>query len=402
MNPLLRQCGRRWKHRIKHRFGGTTRCVSLRTNKTEQGTVLLAYILEPFRNKERNPICVNHTHYIESLLIAKSYLGLGYNVDVIDYGNAHFYPRKEYAIFVSARTNLEKISERLNKDCAIVAHLDTSHFAFNNRAAYERVLSLQERRGICCPSIRIIEHNAAIERADYGIVLGNESTLKTYRYANTPLQSVAVPSPVTYPFLRRQYGTAKKNFMWFGSEGFVHKGLDLTLEAFAKMPDLNLYVCGPVKQDKRFCRMFEQELFNTPNIRTVGWQKIDSPEFKDLLTRCVALVYPSCAEGQAGAAVVCAHGGLIPLVSAQSGLNVTPFGTIFHECSVDEIQSQVRRIATMEDEQLEAMSKETWLYARRTHTTETYIEKYQQVIRPIQTHLTQTESFDVAVAVGGS
>ena len=56
----------------------------------------------------------------------------------------------------------------------------------------------------------------------------------------------------------------------------------------------------------------------------------------------------------------------------------------------------------MDDEQLEEMSKETWLYARRTHTKEVYIERYQQIIRPIQTHQTDTESFDIAVAVGGS
>ena len=72
-------------------------------------------------------------------------------------------------------------------------------------------------------------------------------------------------------------------FLWIGSQGLVHKGLDLVLEAFARMPDLHLTVCGPIREEPAFEAAFRRELYATPNIETLGWVDIASPAFADLL-----------------------------------------------------------------------------------------------------------------------
>lgn len=359
-------------------------CVSLQTAvEPALGNVLISYVIDPFLRKEGEPVSCSHTHHFESLLIARAFLDLGFNVDVIDYNNRHYLPVKRYAYFLSARTCLEEISARLNPDCTIIAHLDTSHYLVNNHAAYSRVLALRDRRGIGCPSIRLIEHNRAIEFSDYGIVLGNETTMSTYRYAGTRLFLQNVPSPLVFPFPEKNYSECRNNYMWFGSSGFVHKGLDLVLEAFKKMPDKHIYICGPIHDDPEFCDAFRNELFHTSNIHTIGWMDVSSPEFQEIARKVVALVYPSCAEGQAGSVVLCLHAGMIPIVSRETGLDIEDFGVMLQDCSIDELTAQVSKLSTMEAGDLEYMTKSAWDYARNMHVGDNYSARYHGIIAEI-------------------
>jgi len=67
--------------RIENRF------VSLKSEEGNRGDVLLSYVIKPFLFRKGEPIPNDHTNYWESLQIARTFLDLGYNVDVIDYKN---------------------------------------------------------------------------------------------------------------------------------------------------------------------------------------------------------------------------------------------------------------------------------------------------------------------------
>ncbi len=364
-------------------------CVSLPAIGTpRKGNVLLAYILEPFLRQPGEAVSSAHTHHIESLLMAKAWQDLGYTVDVIDYRNGEFAPRSRYDFFVSARTNLEPIAARLNPDCVKIAHLDTSHFAFNNHATHGRLLALQERRGVSVPgSMRLVEANRAMECADYGVVLGNDVTAATYRYANKPLFLLNVPSAVEFPRPdTKDFIACRNSFLWFGSGGMVHKGLDVTLEAFAAMPDMRLTICGPISAEPEFERLYRRELCETANIRTVGWVDVAGPEFSRVLAACVGVVYPSCAEGQAGSVVTCMRAGLLPVVSKETGLDVGDFGWTVKDTSVDEICRTIRLIAGLDPAELATRARRAWDYAAAHHSHEGYLRDYRRVIEQITGH----------------
>ena len=147
----------------------------------------------------------------------------------------------------------------------------------------------------------MIELNEAIENADYAVTYGNQFTLDTYRYAQKPLFRIPISTCAVFPWPEnKNYGASRSNFLWFGSEGLVHKGLDLALEAFAEMPEHHLYVCGPLQKEKDFIKAYYKELYETPNIHAVGWVDVDGPEFMGIVNKCLGVVYPSCSEGQRG------------------------------------------------------------------------------------------------------
>jgi glycosyltransferase involved in cell wall biosynthesis len=295
-------------------------------------------------------------------------------------------PQKEYSFFVSARTNFQRISELLNSECIKIVHLETAHWLFNNSSVYRRFLELQFRKGVTLRSIdrKLVEPNLAIEHADYATIKGNDFTIKTYSYANKPYFRTYNPACLTFPWLQdKDFDSCRKRFLWFGSDGLVHKGLDLVLEALVNMPDMHLTVCGPVDKEKDFERAYYKELYETSNVETIGWVDIGSADFMKIVKSCIGIVYPSCAEGQSGSVVTCLQTGLIPIVSYESGVDVEDFGLVLNDCSVKEIMKAIKIISDLPLPRLAEMSRRAWEYARVHHTRERFKREYRNIIEQI-------------------
>jgi glycosyltransferase involved in cell wall biosynthesis len=366
--------------------------ITVKPTKASHGNVLLCYENKAFFAKPGEQVPVDHTNRWESLQIAQTYVSLGYEVDVIGENNQHFVPAKNYSFFVGNRINFDRIAESINDDCVKILHIDTAHWLFHNTAQHQRLLSLQQRRKLTLPTRRSLKPNTAIECADFATILGNEFTISTYQYANKPLYRVPISAPVEYPWPEdKDFDASRRHFLWFGSVGFVHKGLDLVLEAFAEMPDYQLTVCGPIDQERDFKRAYYRELYSTSNIHTVGWVDIESRQFREITHRCIALVYPSCSEGQSGGVVTCLHAGLIPIISYESGVDVDGFGVILKSCSTDTIKNSVRMISSLTGNELQSRARKAWEYSRANHTRKRFAEEYRKNISAILARLSHQE-----------
>ncbi|MCC5663858.1 glycosyltransferase [Nostoc sp. CHAB 5784] len=358
--------------------------VSLKPKQPSKGNVLLSYRIEPFLLKPGQVMPNDHTWYWEVWQIAQTFLDLGYNVDVIQFHNDKFVPQKDYAFFIDIRHRMEALAPKLNKDCIKIFHVDIANMVFRNAAECNRLLELQRRKGITLKPQRFEVPNLGIEYADCAIVLGNDFTTDTFKYANKPMYRIPISSPVVYPYPdKKDFEAVRKRFLWFGGSALVLKGLDLVLDAFAQMPEYHLTVCGPVSNDKEFEQAFYKELYETPNIHTYGWIDVSSPDFIEVTNNCLGLVYPSVSEGQSGAVISCLQAGLIPILSYESGVDVHDFGVIFDNLSVDEIKAKVRSISNLPVEDLKLMSRQAWEYARANHTKEKFAQVYRNVVEQI-------------------
>ena len=355
-------------------------CQPRGTNGQPMGRVLVSYVIDPFLDPTQ-PISNSHTHYWESFAIVQAFLERGFVVDVIHFENRTFQPTHDYQICLSARTNLDVLRPRLNKSCLCVVHLDTAHWLFNNTAAYQRLSDLRQRKGVILHNPKTVEPNWALENADMGTVLGNQFTIDTYRYANKPLFRIPISAPLEYPWnSQKDFAACRQNYLWFGSSGFVHKGLDLVLDAFKEMPDKTLYVCGPFDQENRFVKAYANELYDTHNIKAVGWIDVASQEFRDLTAKCAALVYPTCSEGGGGGVITAMHAGLVPIVTEQASVDVGEGGVTLQSASIDEICQQVEHVASLTSEELEVKSRQSWEQARAVHTREKFAEHFASFV----------------------
>ena len=182
---------------------------------------------------------------------------------------------------------------------------------------------------------------------------------------------------------KKNWEQCRKHFLWFSSSGLVHKGLDLALEAFKALPECHLTICAPIEGEKDFLSAYYEELYETPNITTIGWVDIDSEQFREIANSCVAIVHLSCSEGGAPSIKTCMHAGLIPMVSYESGVDVHDFGFCLSDCSIENIKDAISIISTLSNDELEEKTSKVWEFARRNYTRDNFAKEYRKVILEI-------------------
>lgn len=163
----------------------------------------------------------------------------------------------------------------------------------------------------------------------------------------------------------------------------VHKGLDLVLEAFVRLPDCQLTIVGPVQNEPEFVDVYRKELFHTPNIKCIGWLDKSSEEFRMVLEQSVAHIFPSCSEAGAAAVVETMAAGVIPVVSYEASIDVENFGVLLKDVSVEAIVRQVREISEMSADELRRRGKRAWEAAHNNHTPEKFKQSYRATIEMI-------------------
>lgn len=358
--------------------------VSLAPEKPPRGSVLLSHQIRGFLLPPGQPIPMEHHNYWVALQMAKTFLDLGFSVDVIDYRNTNFWPQRDYAFCVDPRRNFERFAPALNPDCIKVLHIDTAHMLFHNAAEARRLLELQQRRGVTLKPWRFEVPNLGIEHADYATMNGNRFSIDTFKYAGKRIFPVPVAAPVQYPWPEeKDWEKARTHFLWLNSGGLVHKGLDLILEAFADLPEYHLTICGPIKEEKDFERAYFREIYETPNIHLVGWVNVSTTRFMDLAEGCVGILSASCSESRSGSVIGGMHAGLIPIVNYESGVDVDDFGVMLKSCSVEDIKQAVHAIASLPVPELKGMARRAWESVRRHHTRERWAEEYRNAIMAI-------------------
>jgi glycosyltransferase involved in cell wall biosynthesis len=353
--------------------------VTLPPGRSVVGRVLLSASLKAFEADWG--VAHPHEGYWTDQQMARCFLERDYAVDIIDYRDASFVPSRHYEFFVDCYQNLERIAPWLSSDCLRIFHIETAHWSFQNWAEYNRQRALIDRRAICLPLKRQMRPHWAIEAAHCAVGHGNGITCGTYNYALKPIYRVPISAALScrYPD-DKDWDACRKRYVWFGNHGFLLKGLDLVLEAFERMPDYHLTVCGPLNREQEFCDAYRTQLFETPNIAAVGFVDVASPQFLELTSRCVGLIYPSASEGQSGGVVMCMQTGLIPVVSNESGVDVEAFGVVLDECSIDGIQRAIRHLSSLPARELEERSLKTWRFARENHSRERCAERWQFVV----------------------
>jgi len=258
----------------------------------------------------------------------------------------------------------------------------TCHWLYWNRAELQRLDWIFRRRGVSLAPERQLPAMLGLADADLVTYYGNDAALQYYGLVRPKLRKVWVcPTAASSTFSSKDWSAAKKRFLWFGSSSWVHRGLDLVLEAFMQVPDLELFICG---SDQRYFEVYGQELRNCRNIHHIGFVTPDSEEFRALVSKTASVVYASAAEGCSTSVVQCMRFGLIPIVTEATGLSVHDFWPALDgETDVELIADIVKRcgaIAEAPDHQVEALSRSFWEYAATHHSRAEFRKSFGAVL----------------------
>ena len=309
---------------VRRRVRRTPRVLAASRRPSEPGA-LVSYLAAPLGYRAGDRRLLGHTNAWECRAIADRLDRGGFLLDAIDWSDDKFNPSREYELIFDLHRNLERLAERARTRWL---HVTGSHPRFAYDAELSRLAALEERRGVRLAPRRAFDSQdterfeRSLELADAIKIIGDDITRSTFP-SHLILESEQVfvtASPV--PPRSRDDDFEDRTFLWFAGSGAVHKGFDLVLECFARNPDLTLHCVGPYEQELDFVAAFGRELYQTPNIVSHGWMLPSDPAFLRIARQASSFIMPSCSEGMSPAAATCMQFGLIPIVTARSGLQL--------------------------------------------------------------------------------
>ncbi|HEU5053374.1 MAG TPA: glycosyltransferase [Hanamia sp.] len=339
---------------------------------------LLSYIIYPFKCEIQN----NHSNHRECFTIAQILDELGFKVDVINWNNTTFLPNKKYDLVIDNHNNLARLKDHFKQDTRKIFHATNTHWLYQNSVEYARYNEFFSKTGIAILPPRMMVPGDSAVYCDVISMFGNDFTKSTYGKYGNKVHNLPMSVTVEAEIIKeRNYALARKKFVWLNSHGALLKGLDIVIDAFSKMPFLELHICGNVERDSPFINAMSRQLSAAPNITIEGWVDSNSEKFKKLATECAWVINASFSEGGGGSTLNCMAKGLIPVISKSSSITLpAKTGFYFENNDTAAVVELLKTIIELRDDELKEMSLNAVDFIATHHTLENFKSKYKDFL----------------------
>ena len=344
-------------------------------------SALLLYLVYPFLFPDAP---AGHTNQVEVKIIASQLRDCGYNVDIANTRYEREIDSKKYQLVIGAGRCFERVCMEAT-DTLCVCYLTESSPYFANIAELRRFRDFERRNHAKLPFERQSSNFldlTALSRASAAICIGNQKTVSTYEGMFDRIFQLNATGfcgrfqPQTCP----KENDSGKHFLWYGGAGPIHKGLDLCIEAFRKLPELKLHIVGEVTAE--FYQFYREDIEKAENILYYGFLAKDSDEFFAVCSQCGYCVSTSCSEGQSTSVITAMLAGMVPACTPETGLDLDDCGGIWlSDISVDGLAAKMRALSQIEAQQLSERQAAVFRYALENHSAEHYQRQLESILK---------------------
>lgn len=335
--------------------------------------VLISYINQPFYNKKN---LNSHSNQKEALVISKIFKELNYNVDIINFQCNKRINLEKYDIIFGFGDVFEKSFYNNKFKGKRILYATGAEPIFQTFAEIERVKEFNRRHETKLlpkrlpPSFWPLSYSLS----DAIILIGNEWTKGTWKKIYDGIILTQVGSNIFYNDVKIK----NKEFVFIGSFGAIHKGLDLCIEVFKELSSeyiLNIF-CS---YEKDFFEVYGE----LPcNIIFHGYMDIESVEFKKILERCSFILAPTCSEGQMTSLILGIGNGLLPLATKESGVDL-PEELILKENSIFYLKNKIREVYSMKSDIYEEIIKKLQKKIKKQNSLDAFQKNFDKNLKYI-------------------
>jgi hypothetical protein len=331
-----------------------------------------------------------HTNNAEIVKILDILNRLGYIVDLVDrnakWDEVEPMLSKQYDIyFANAAGNSaplhQKINERISAKVRIFFAAGPEP-VISNFLVESRNRNFDSRSGLVSERRRLVKGDGFEKRfskIDAIFCVGNSFSENTYSRYGLPTFRI---NPSTSPLIKFDNHAATKkcpnHFLYFGGNGLLCKGLDLVLEAFDGLENVQLDICGPVNE-LDFWGHYRTLLERNPNIKFHGFIRVGGKKFSEITSTAAFQIYPAAAEGCATSVVTCMRRGVIPVTTFESGIECNGYGVKIRDISVSAIRSLILDLKNMSNEEMRRRVIGTYL-ASMKYTSEGFANSFEAAL----------------------
>lgn len=325
---------------------------------------LIYYKTDPFND----PSLVDdytHSNNWEIVQLVKILNSLDFSVDVLDRNTKGYLPEDDYALFLGLGAGnsgryYADIAQRLPSAIKIMLCMGPAP-DLSNELVLAQYAAFKQRTGIDAPPQRTVSYvtgdqfKRMVELTDYIFAIGEEGMFspESYKQYGKPVLTFLPGLSPDIPFFPAHSATKSGDrFLCFAGNGLICKGVDLLVEAFRDMPDMELVICGP-DTEPAFNEAYSDHIAKSSNISFEGFIKIKSEKFRNICKETGFVIFHSSSEGCATSVATAMRAGLIPVVNRETGLDVSGCGILIPRAddSIEAIKRSVREAAAMSDEE---------------------------------------------------
>jgi len=386
MTTILSRFTVAYRNKVTNKLLGVVRVAH---KGTKSGNALVSFITGPFIQAPGEFLTDPHPNYWACGEIVRLLTVRGYDVDIIEWDNKTFIPKKKYNICIDIHHNLERLSPHLGSACVKAMFIVASYPLFQNNAEDTRLNNIEKRRGIKLPRKRHDPSSNNLKYLDFIAGYGNKTVHGTYPLKEGVIMPISIPAVEIYDFPEdKDFESARTHFLWFGGGGAILKGLDLVVETFSKLPHLKLSIIGPAAFEKEFEKIYSEELslpnikrYSKPKIQCDGSITVDDIPIQDVLNSCAAIVSLSGSEGGGGATIQAMQAGIFPIITPQTGINENaPSIVVTKYPTVEEVTQVIKSFSILPPEKIRIMARDAWKFVRNNHTKKHFTKAFGDLI----------------------
>ena len=321
---------------VVQRLFSSDRLVKDVFRKCRSKRVLMCHLPEAFTGNE---LPKHHSNLTECLVAARCFDRLGYSVDCSSRAKTGIdYTPYDVVFGINGNAFMGSFGAGGKEEPLRIFYSVGAETCFNYRHTAGRNMDFHNRHGRwMLGSNRYIPGDPRnyyeARFSDAVICLGNEYVRDCFvkedsrdgHYRCLP----AFYFKVAEPSREKDFAKCRRDILWFGSAGMLHKGLDIAVDFAVAHPEFTLHICGGSRQETAFWDYYMPAIKTAGNIVMHGFVDIESQEFADILSQCGILLNPSVSEGGAVAVLnVLGNGALLPVCSRATGVDIGENGVV--------------------------------------------------------------------------
>lgn len=321
-----------------------------------------------------------HTNRYEFFQIIKCFIQLDCCIDICanyDKEAINYIKEREYDIVFGLGDIFRYVCSKGNAKYKIL-YLTENPYSVSLKKESERIAYFKERTGkqISLYRTGMFFKDGDENYADAIVCLGEKQYLLNSNKKVKKLYPTGFYNSKIKNFSQRD----KKSFLVFGTDGFVHKGIDLLIEVFNKNLDWNLYICGYQVESQ----MDRLDLKHTDNIHDCGYIDVESNVFFELIGKCTYIVQPSCSEATSTAVLTGMRHGLIPIVMHGNGFDdFSQYCYFFDGYKIEQIEQNLKDVLKHSPSDIQSMSKKIYEYANAHFNLNYFFESMYKILEEL-------------------
>jgi hypothetical protein len=354
--------------------------------KSGQKRAILCYLTISFFNNWDSTV-IGRTQPFEIMKILKIISGFGYSVDVIGYNDVKaldILRNRKYDLIFGFGEAFFQITN-LYPQATSILYMTENTPEFSYKQEKDRIDYFYKRHGRkirLSRSGKFYKNYHLEKRYSHVITMGETEFLKK-AYCNPMFIFPTGLRNASYTFTEKDHKQSRRNYLWLGSTGAVHKGLDILLDIFYRRDDIILHICGLQKEEKMILRLQKRE-----NIIEYGHVNINSETYLDLVNKCSYIILPSCSEGFSTSVTTGMLHGLIPVVIRNTGFNRAGDHAIFLEdFKLEYIDSKLHELSNSDPQELSKLSKKVFEFAQENFCIEAFADSFKAIMTNIITEI---------------